>query len=185
VIGSLSNGQRGLIEISLIGGHVPPILANVEYSSITASTFIVEADTRRILDITSEDIEGFAVTTTVSDLPLFATYNSAAGPFITFAPSYSEIGTYSPFAVTLADPNGQNTYYFNVTVENYPPQFLGTIPSPVLVKLNEHFTIDLSYIIDPDGQTVTLSVTMSNGNCFPNFIEFTGTVLSITPSAES
>ena len=97
-----NNGTSGFTNvINVVTGNKPPVLTNINNQ-------ILKSGTTSALSITATDDAGDVLTTTVSNLPSFASYSNTGNGTgtITFSPSAADLGVYKNIIIKVADNKG-------------------------------------------------------------------------------
>ncbi len=128
---------------------------------------------------TASDPDGDALTYSIQNRPVWATFDSANGT-LSGTPGSSDVGTASNIVISVSDGKVSSSLpAFSITVQstNRAPVISGTPSSSVTVGQAYSFTPTAS---DPDGQTLTFSI--ANKPSWATFSTTTGR-LSGTPAA--
>ena len=127
------------------------------------------------LALNAKDPDGDIVTYTASGLPTFA---SMTGGQITFAPGFSDAGSY-PLRVTASDGKLSDSKSFNLVVSATNRAPILTAVADLNVAEGATASITLS-AKDPDGDTVVLGAEN-----LPSFATITGATIQFAPGFEA
>ncbi|MEW8622631.1 MAG: putative Ig domain-containing protein, partial [Candidatus Thiodiazotropha endolucinida] len=114
----------------------------------------IEANTTATIDLSATDADGDALTFQVDGLPAFATHQDIS---IDIAPGGSDLGTYSPVAVTVSDGIDSQSVSFAITVvQGNRIPVITSIPTPFVIEGDEwRYTLEAD---DPDGDSLTYAM---------------------------
>ena len=159
---------------------VPPPPSNVAPSISGAPATTVQATTAYSFTPAASDPEGRTLTFSISNKPAWAAFSLATGSLIG-TPTATQTGTYSNIVISVTDGSlNASLPAFAITVSAPPtraPTISGAPAGTVQATTSYSFTPSGS---DPDGQTLTYSIT--NRPAWAMFSSATGT-LTGTPTA--
>jgi hypothetical protein len=130
---------------------------------------------------TASDADGDALTFSVSNMPSWATFNTATGN-LSGTPGYADAGTYSNILISVSDGSvNASLSPFAITVAdlNRAPTISGSASTSVAEGASYSFTPAAS---DPDGNSLSFSI--ANQPAWASFNDATGT-LSGSPTYTS
>ncbi|WP_409311494.1 DUF4347 domain-containing protein, partial [Pectobacterium sp. B1J-3] len=109
-------------------------------------------------------------------LPSWLTFNPATGTF-SGTPANGDVGNLI-IRVTASDGDASVSTTFELTVTNVndAPEVSGTIPAQSIAQGGSlNFTVPAGTFTDPDGDTLTLSASRSDGTALPSWLTFNAT----------
>jgi hypothetical protein len=160
------------IQVVASANH-PPAISGAPATSATAGTAYSFAPT-------ASDADGDALTFSIQNKPVWATFNASTGA-LTGTPSSSQTGTYASLVISVSDGKATTSLpSFTITVAappNHPPSISGTPATSVTAGTAYSFAPTAS---DADGTALTFSI--QNRPVWATFNASTG-ALTGTPSS--
>jgi hypothetical protein len=150
----------GVVRLTIGPVNDPPTLGPVADQTVNEAVTLA-------FQLTASDPEGDTLTFSAADLP-GAALNPATGEF-TWTPDYSQAGNYA-VTFTVTDPSGgSDSRTINIVVVDVPqnvnrdPDCSRAVPSVTEIWPPNHkqtVVVDILGVTDPDGDPVTITVTM-------------------------
>ncbi|MGI9279267.1 MAG: putative Ig domain-containing protein, partial [Endozoicomonas sp.] len=130
-------------------------------------------------DPDDDPLDSFVTLVNGDAAPSFITQN---GPILTIAPdSDSQVTSFDIRVEVVDNQDDAVSDTFVVTVVSNTVQLISAIPDQTIIQ-DQTVTLDLTdYFTDAEGDPLTYSVSLSNGNPAPSFISLAGHILTFAP----